>query len=132
MIGKSLFASAAVALMLTSAAAAQTPGGANAAPPTPTDQATQPVGSTTQDGRPYSDSGSGLPADPSDMPRMNGSSNAAQHGSDSAAQTPSDADAAQIQQCKAMPNDQMMRNATCAALARKHPTMMNGGAPDPQ
>jgi hypothetical protein len=33
---------------------------------------------------------------------------------------------------KAMPNDRMMKNATCAALAKKHPTMMNGGAAEPR
>ncbi len=132
MFGKTLLAGAAAAMLVSAAAhaaSAQTP--AAAPPPPPSDQATQPMTSTTPSGTPYSDSGSGLPPDPSDMPRAHNSNSAAQHASDSAAQT-GDNDARQIEQCKAMPNDQMMKNGNCAALAKKHPTMMNGGANQPQ
>jgi len=136
MFGKSIIAGAVGAFLISAAATAQTPSGSGPTPP-PTDQATQPLTSTTPSGTPYADSSSGLPEDPGDMPNMNGprmsgSTSAAQHGADSAAQTPGDSDAQRIEQCKMLPNDQMLKNATCAALARKHPTMLNGAADRPQ
>jgi hypothetical protein len=77
---------------------------------------------------PYSASGSGLPQDPVDMSRRRASPDARQHGSDSAAQTQGSFEEKAIAHCKAMPAAQAIRDPTCAALMKKHPTMLN----DPQ
>jgi hypothetical protein len=127
MIVKSLLAGAAAACLFGAVAVAQTSSPPAPAPTQPSDQATQPLNSTTPAGTPYSDSGSGLPPDPSDMPAMS----AGKHGSDTAAHTMDRSEAAQIDRCKAMTSDQMMKDKTCAALAKKHPTMMNGEAAEP-
>lgn len=126
MIKLAAWAGVAAAMAMTTASVAQTtsqPSGP------PSDEATQPLGSHTPSGRPYSDSGSGLPPA---SPPMDASSNAAQHGSDSAAQTPDASDAAKIDRCKAMPADAMAKNASCKAMMKRHPTMMNGGDSAPQ
>jgi hypothetical protein len=129
MIKLATLAGVAAIFAMTAAAAAQTTAGSSAAP---SDEATQPLGSTTPSGRPYSDSGSGLPRDLSEAPPMNAPSNAAQHGADSAAQTHDESDAAKIDRCKAMPGEAMTKDAACKAMMKKHPTMMNGGDSAPQ
>ena len=122
----SMLAGVAAALMISGAAMAQTTGPATGAQ---ADQPNVPLKSTTPDGTPYSDSGSGLPSDPGNMPRMHASPNAAQHGADSAAQTD---DGTTIDQCKAMSSDQMANDPTCAKMMKKHPTMMNGADTPPK
>jgi hypothetical protein len=129
MIKLSVAAGVAVAFVMGAVSMAQTTGGPSAAP---SDEATQPLGSTTPSGTPYSDSGGGLPRDPTDTPRMNASPNAGQHGADSAAQTDDRSDAAKIDKCKSMSSEAMSQNATCKAMMKKHPTMMNGGDSAPQ
>ena len=127
MTRNSILAGVAAVLLIGGSAMAQPtnpPTGAQA------DNPNVPLKSTNPDGTPYSDTGSGLPADPSNMPRMNRSPSASQNGSDSAAQTPSEAKT--IDQCKAMSASDMASDPTCAKLMKKHPTMMNGGDTPPK
>jgi hypothetical protein len=93
---------------------------------TPPGDHSAPMDSATPAGTPYSDGGSALPRDPIDMPPMHNSSNAAAHGSDSAAVVRGSSEDKAIARCQALSADLAARDAVCAALARKHPTMLNG------
>ena len=112
-----VMAGVAAAFLMSAVSVAQTTSGPSAAP---SDVAKQPLASATPSGTPYSDS------DSSNTP-MNSSPNAAQHGSDSAARTPDASDATTADQCKAMSSETMMKDATCAQMAKKHPTLKNSG-----
>ena len=121
MIIKTVLAGVTAALLLSGASFAQPADQA-----APGDAAMQPLGSPTRAGTPYSDSGGGLPRDPSNVP-MNSSRSAGQHGYDSAARTSDMRGAKRMERCRAMSHDAMMEDSTCRAMMKNHPDMMNDG-----
>jgi hypothetical protein len=104
------------ALFLTAAiAGAQTTGPASDRAAAPGDRAA-----------PYSASDANPPASPANTAPMRSSRSATAHGSDSAAQTQGSTEEKAIARCQALSPVEAEKDATCAALTKKHPTMLNG------